>query len=86
MSYQGLAWLNMVVMDGAGPTLDDVDLTKIRAKHPKASIAFDGETHAWGALIPGEGTAFRYVVGPTLPELAAKLGVEGGESGVCESR
>lgn len=44
-------------MDRTEPALDDVDLTKARAKHPKASIAFDGETHAWGALIPGEGTA-----------------------------
>jgi hypothetical protein len=76
----------MVTVDRAEPTIEDVDLTKIQAKHPKASIAFDHETHAWGALIPGEGTAFRYVVGPTLPELATKLGVEGGESGVCESR
>ena len=39
-----------------------------------------------GALIPGEGTAFRYIVGPSLPELAIKLGIEGGESGVCEPR
>lgn len=76
----------MVIMDKAEPTLGDVDLTKIRAKHPKASIAFDHETHAWGALIPGEDAAFRYVVGPSLPELATKLGVEGGESGVCESK
>jgi hypothetical protein len=76
----------MVDMDRAEPALEDADLTKIHAKHPKASIAFDHETQAWGAVIPGEGTAFRYVVGPTLSELAVKLGVEGGESGVCESK
>lgn len=75
----------MVAMDRAEPRLEDADLAKIYANHPKASIAFDRETQAWGALIPEEGTAFRYVVGPTLPELAVKLSVEGGESGVCES-
>lgn len=68
------------------PPLEGVDLVKLQQKHPEAQIAFDRETHAWGVWLPTGGVSFRYVVGPTLPQLAAKLGVEGGESGVCESR
>jgi hypothetical protein len=68
------------------PSLERVDLVKLQRKHPRAEIAFDHETHAWGALLRTSDVSLRYVVGPTLPQLAAKLGVEGGESGACESR
>lgn len=78
--------LASMTTEPAEPSLEGVDLVKLQQTHPKAQIAFDHETHAWGVWIPTGGVSFRYVVGPTLPQLAAKLGVEGGESGVCESR
>lgn len=62
-------------------SLEGVDLVKLQQDQPRAEIGFDHETRAWGALIRGEGLSFRYVVGPTLPELAVKLEVEGSEAG-----
>ena len=43
-------------------------------------ISFDSQTNAWGATIQLSATGKRYIAGPTLAELAAKLNAEGGVS------
>jgi hypothetical protein len=54
---------------------------ELERKHPDCKIEFDRLNRAWGAVITLSSTSERYIVGPTLPELAIKLGVDGSEAG-----
>ena len=53
----------------------------VRAAHPTWQISQDLETGAWGALLRLSPNGIRYVAGPALDALAAKLDAEGSESG-----
>jgi hypothetical protein len=59
----------------------EVDPAALQDAHPECSISFDDQTNAWGATIQLSATGQRYIAGPTLAELAAKLNVEGKVSG-----
>jgi hypothetical protein len=59
----------------------ETDPAALQDAHPECSISFDGQTNAWGATIQLSATGKRYIAGPTLAELAAKLNVEGRASG-----
>ena len=67
-------------MDLTEPAADG-DPGALQDAHPECRISFDNQTNAWGATIQLSATGKRYIVGPTLAELAAKLGVEGKASG-----
>jgi hypothetical protein len=54
---------------------------ELERKHPDCKIEFDRLNRAWGAVITLSSTSERYIVGPTLPELAIKLEVDGSEAG-----
>jgi hypothetical protein len=53
----------------------------VQAAHPAWQIGQDLETGAWGALIQLSSTGIRYVVGPALDALAAKLDADGSGAG-----
>jgi hypothetical protein len=57
------------------------DPAALQDAHPECHISFDNQTNAWGAAIRLSATGQRYIAGPTLAELAAKLSVEGKVSG-----
>ena len=57
------------------------DPSALQGAHPECHISFDSQTNAWGATIQLSATGKRYIAGPTLAELAAKLNVEGRASG-----
>lgn len=59
----------------------EVDPVALQSAHPECSISFDHQTNAWGATIQLSATGKRYIAGPTLAGLAAKLNVEGKASG-----
>jgi hypothetical protein len=61
--------------------LPDRDALAVQAAHPAWQIGQDLETGAWGALIRLSSTGIRYLVGPALDALAAKLDAEGSEAG-----
>ena len=67
-------------MDLDEPTAEG-DPAALQNAHPECHISFDNQTNAWGATIQLSATGQRYIAGPTLAELAAKLGVEGKASG-----
>jgi hypothetical protein len=54
-----------------------VDPAVLQDAHPECSISFDDQTNAWGATIQLSATCQRYIAGPALAELAAKLNVKG---------
>jgi hypothetical protein len=54
---------------------------ELERQRPDCQLEFDEVNKAWGVVIRLSATAERYVVGPTLPELVIKLGVEGSEAG-----
>jgi hypothetical protein len=60
---------------------DSAIRAELERQHPGCQIEFDEVNRAWGVVIRLSATAERYVVGPTLPELVIKLGVEGSEAG-----
>jgi hypothetical protein len=70
-------------MDGDhGSGLSDGHLRReLERRRPDCEIEFDEMTKAWGATMRTSATRFHYIVGPSLPELAIKLGVEGSEAG-----
>jgi hypothetical protein len=57
------------------------DALAVQAAHPAWQISQDLETGAWGALLRLSPNGIRYVVGPALDALAAKLDAEGSASG-----
>jgi hypothetical protein len=57
------------------------DPAALQNAHPECHISFDNQTNAWGATLQLSATGKRYIAGPTLAELAAKLNVEGKASG-----
>jgi hypothetical protein len=57
------------------------DPAALQNAHPECHISFDNQTNAWGATVQLSATGKRYIAGPTLAELAAKLNVEGKASG-----
>ena len=66
---------------GSGLT-DSAIRAELERQHPGWQIRLAGGVNkAWGVAIRLSATAERYVVGPTLPELVIKLGVEGSEAG-----
>jgi hypothetical protein len=54
---------------------------ELERNHPDCKIEFDRLNRAWGAVITLSSTSERYIVGPTLPELAIKLKANGSEAG-----
>jgi hypothetical protein len=61
--------------------LEHRDALAVQAAHPAWQIGQDLETGAWGALIQLSSTGIRYVVGPALDALAAKLDADGSGAG-----
>jgi hypothetical protein len=63
-------------MDLTEPAAES-DPAALQHAHPECRITFDNQTNAWGATIQLSVTGKRYIAGPTLAELAAKLNAEG---------
>lgn len=69
-------------MDGDYDTgLSPAVRAELEKRHPGSRVEFDEINKAWGVVISLKPTGTRYVVGPTLPELVLKLGIEGSEAG-----
>jgi hypothetical protein len=67
-------------MDLDEPTAEG-DPAALQNAHPECHISFDSQTNAWRATIELSATGKRYIAGPTLAELAAKLNAKGKVSG-----
>jgi hypothetical protein len=63
-------------MDLTGPAAEG-DPEALQHAHPEGDISFDDQTNVWGAAIQLNATGKRYIAGPTLAELTAKLNAEG---------
>ncbi len=70
---------------GSGLSDDEALRAELEWKRPDCDIAFDSDLRVWGATMWMSETSFRYIVGPSLPELQVKLvmklGAEGSEAG-----
>ncbi len=81
-------WVTLLRMDGdhgSGLSDDQALRADLEWKRPGCDIAFDRDLNVWGATIRMSETSFRYIVGPSLPELqvklVTKLGGEGSGAG-----